>query len=352
MPSFPDDCCHPVGPKDAKIVLVGEAPGEQEQMTGIPFIGNAGQELDRLLNEAGIKRAECYLTNVLLKRPPNNKLDAWCLPKKELPSDYSYQPLSTGQYLHPDLTYNVQRLRDEIAAVQPNIVVALGGTAAWALFGTAKISSIRGAVAELQLVPGIKGLATYHPSYLFKVWQYRPIVLADLFKAARERHFSDIRRPARRVFIEPTLGELETWRSLLVGCDILSTDIETTRRTITCIGFSPTVDTSYVVPFYDGRKPDGNYWPSHEHEKVAWEAVRDILASPAKKLFQNGLYDLQYLTGMGFQVRNCADDTMILHHALYPEMPKDLGFLGSIYTNESSWKLMRKRSDAATKKDE
>jgi DNA polymerase I-like protein with 3'-5' exonuclease and polymerase domains len=70
-----------------------------------------------------------------------------------------------------------------------------------------------------------------------------------------------------------------------------------------------------------------------------------LLESPVTKVFQNGLYDLQYIYQMGIRPRNCTEDTMLMHHALYPEMKKGLEFLGSVYTNEASWKLMRKHTN-------
>ena len=86
----------------------------------------------------------------------------------------------------------------------------------------------------------------------------------------------------------------------------------------------------------------------------AWRLVKEILALPMPKLAQNGLYDLQYLwRPHGIAVKNYAEDTMLLHHALYIELKKDLGYLGSIYTDEAAWKLMRHRAkDMVEKKDE
>ena len=63
-----------VGPHDAKIFLVGEAPGKEEDQLGQPFVGNAGRILNWLLSQAGIARAECLVGNVARSRPPNNKI--------------------------------------------------------------------------------------------------------------------------------------------------------------------------------------------------------------------------------------------------------------------------------------
>jgi DNA polymerase I-like protein with 3'-5' exonuclease and polymerase domains len=79
--------------------------------------------------------------------------------------------------------------------------------------------------------------------------------------------------------------------------------------------------------------------------------VQALLESEIPKVFQNGMFDINYLTRAGIYVRNCAHDTMLLHHVLYPELPKGLGFLGSIYSNESAWKLLRKHGEEL-KRDE
>ena len=85
-----------------------------------------------------------------------------------------------------------------------------------------------------------------------------------------------------------------------------------------------------------------------------WLQVWRLLGSNIPKIFQNGMYDLQYLMRMGLRVRACDEDTMLMHHAICPEMNKGLGFLGSIYTNEPAWKLMRKHKgdEVGVKADE
>ena len=97
-----------------------------------------------------------------------------------------------------------------------------------------------------------------------------------------------------------------------------------------------------------------NYWDTAEEEIAAWKIVTRWINFPMPKLAQNGLYDLQYLWRVhGIPVRNFLEDTMLLHHSIYIELKKDLGFMGSVYTDEASWKLMRQRSsDVVEKKDE
>jgi len=342
---------HSSGSKTAKIALVGEAPGETEESTGFPFMGSAGQELTRMLTEAGIARSDCYLTNVLSIRPPNNKLHEFCASRDDVGREYSLPPLSNGKYLRPEFLPELDRLREELLEVNPTVVVALGGTASWALLQQSGITAIRGVVAPGVLVPH-KILPTFHPSAVLRNWSFRTIVIVDLIKAARESTFLGIKRPERRVYYDPTVSDLAEIKEILLAAPILGTDIETKRKQISCIGFAPSISESYVIPFIDLRKPNGSYWSTAQEEYEAFDMVDSILSSDVPKLFQNGLYDMQYLLRMGFRLRNVKHDTMLLHHAKYPEMQKSLGFMGSVYTNEASWKTMRPRGEDALKRDD
>ena len=145
---------HSSGPKDAKIAIVGEAWGEQEALIGKPFQGYSGQELTRMLQEAGLSRRDCFLTNVLALRPPNNDLAALCCNKTSCGEGYALPHLGKiGQYLKPEYLPELDRLRDELTSVAPNLIIALGSTACWALLSTNGIGALRGTVATSTLVP-------------------------------------------------------------------------------------------------------------------------------------------------------------------------------------------------------
>ncbi len=373
--------CKPSGPLDAKIMLIGEAPGGEEERLGIPFVGESGKELTKLLKEAGIDREECYLTNVFMDRPKGNKFHyEWCRGKKEVseeyllirddlknfhplfdwPTKYTWSSVAQGKYVMPVHLGELQRLREEIIRVKPNLVVALGGTPLWALLGTSGITKLRGAVAESTLVPGQKVLPAFHPAYIQRAWDDRLTLVADLIKAKNQMLFPEIRRPERIIWIHPTHSDMEEfYEKYIKDCPLLSFDTETKKDQITCISFAPTPSLAIVIPFVN-RNPDPkkgedyNYWKNPADEVRAWRFVQKVLDSPMPKLAQNGLYDLQYLwTTHGISVRNFAEDTMLLHHSIYIELPKDLGFLGSIYTEEVAWKLMRTRAkDSVEKKDD
>lgn len=336
------------GPRNAKIAIVGEAWGAQEHLTGRPFSGTSGQELTNLLREAGIARSECFLTTLFPVQPISGKIDNLCGKKAEVGGEgYAFPPYSQGKYILPEYLPEVARLKAELAAVRPNLILALGNAACWALLGTGKITTIRGVTT--QSPEGWKILPTFSPGHVLRSWEARPVVLQDLAKAKREMEFPEIRRPERVVLVDPTLAEIADFAGQ--AHPILSVDIETKKGQIDCIGFASNKGFAIVVPFLTDTDPPKSYWRESADEVTAWRLVKTILETKTPKLFQNGLYDLQYILRMGIRPWNCTHDTMLLHHSMFPELRKGLGFLGSIYTDEGSWKLLNKKTDS-TKREE
>ena len=346
------------GPIPSKIVLVGEAPGQTEVIKGVPFVGESGQELHRMMEDAGLDFSDCYRTNVLRERPDGNKIEGFCVHKREaqeiLPG-YSFPALGQGKYLHPRFLPELLRLQEEIMECQPNLIIAFGATAAWALIDNSSISKVRGYVTPSTLVPGVKVLPTFHPAAVLRAWNLRVIVVTDLIKAKREAEFPEIRRPHREIWTAPTIADLHHFQELYLQdkTKILSVDTETKRGQIDCVGFSPSIDKAIVVPFWDLSKDNGSYWDDPADEVRAMRWCVDLLEGPHPLLFQNGLYDIQYFVrSWHCRPTKFEHDTMILSHALQPEIPKDLGFLGSVYTDEASWKLARHRVEKGGKRDE
>lgn len=340
-----------------KIALVGEAWGAEEERERMPFVGPSGRVLDGMLRAAGIDRSQCLLTNVFNLRPtPTNDIANLCGMKKDV--RHRFAPLSSGKYILDKYLAEVDRLREELLDFRPNVIVALGGTATWCLLNYGGISRIRGTTAGSLLgapinVEGLKVLPTYHPAAVIRDWSQRPITILDLRKAAREAAFPEVRRPARTVYIPETIDELrQLYDEHLATAHELAFDIETAKGQITCIGFSPSAGTAIVVPFVDMRKQSGSYWPSAGDERSAWAFVRRVLDLPCRKVGQNGLYDLNFLWARyGIPVRNYSDDTMLLSHALQPELSKGLAFLGSIHTDEPAWKLQRSKNLETIKRE-
>ena len=147
------------GPRDARMVLVGEQPGDDEDRKGKPFVGPAGRLLDKALVAAGITRSDTYLTNAV--------------------KHFRFERAERGRHpkarLHKSPTTTQVRicypwLRAELRAVQPDVVVALGATAAKALYGpTFRITESRGQLLDLQAGSGsVTFLATTHPSAVLR----------------------------------------------------------------------------------------------------------------------------------------------------------------------------------------
>lgn len=140
------------GPQSASIMLVGEQPGDKEDLVGKPFIGPAGLMLDRALEEAGIDRKKVYVTNAVkhFKFVPRGKIRLHLKPNT------------------PEIKACRQWYERELAAIRPGLVVAMGATAAQCVFGKiTPINKNRGRLIELD--DGLKALVTVHPSYLLRL---------------------------------------------------------------------------------------------------------------------------------------------------------------------------------------
>ncbi|WP_315706175.1 MULTISPECIES: UdgX family uracil-DNA binding protein [unclassified Bradyrhizobium] len=140
------------GPAHAPIMLVGEQPGDKEDLAGQPFVGPAGQMLDRALDEAGIDRTKVYVTNAVkhFKFVPRGKIRL-------------HQKPTT-----PEIKACRQWYERELAAIRPALVVALGATAAQSVFGKiTPVNKSRGHVVDLP--DGVKAMVTVHPSYLLRL---------------------------------------------------------------------------------------------------------------------------------------------------------------------------------------
>ncbi|MEH2535736.1 uracil-DNA glycosylase family protein [Bradyrhizobium sp. AZCC 1588] len=140
------------GRQTARIMLVGEQPGDKEDLAGKPFVGPAGQMLDRALEEAGIDRRTVYVTNAVkhFKFVPRGKIRL-------------HQKPNT-----PEIKACRQWYERELAAIKPDLVVAMGATAAQSVFGKiTPINKNRGRAIDLD--DGTRALVTVHPSYLLRL---------------------------------------------------------------------------------------------------------------------------------------------------------------------------------------
>jgi len=158
------------GNPHARLVFVGEAPGADEDEQGRPFVGRAGQLLDKIIAAMGLKRSDVFICNVLKCRPPDNRD-----PKPE------------------EIISCMPFLKAQLAAIRPEIIVALGAHAAHTLLNTEKpIGQLRGKFHDFYFdenAEPVKLMPTYHPAYLLRnysdenrrrVWEDMKVVVAEL----------------------------------------------------------------------------------------------------------------------------------------------------------------------------
>src|SRR5690606_35440706 len=219
----------PSGPCPASIMIVGEAPGEKEERIGLPFLGYSGQELRAMLRQAGINDTKVRFTNVFMTRPRNNKIEECCGKRGDVSKTYALPPLAQGNYILEEHLHELDRLRQEIVACNPDLIIALGNTACWALLRRTGIGKLRGSVFPNELVPsGPPVLPTYHPAAILRQWSLRVIAIADLMKA--ERFVREGFSPRKRqLILDPTIDEVEQWTESFFAAPppLLSLDVET-----------------------------------------------------------------------------------------------------------------------------
>ncbi len=149
------------GSHKAKLMFVGEAPGEEEDKQGLPFVGRAGQLLTKIIEAMGLKREDVYIANILKCRPPNNRAP--------LPAEISA------------CRDNVKR---QVEMIAPRVICTLGKFASQTLLDTqVPISALRGNFREYH---GIKVMPTFHPAYLLRNPDDKKLVWGDMKKVIKE----------------------------------------------------------------------------------------------------------------------------------------------------------------------
>ena len=149
------------GSPAARLMFVGEGPGADEDAQGLPFVGKAGQLLNNMISAMGLRREEVYIANVVKCRPPGNRV-----PEPE-----------EGATCSPFLFR-------QIDVIRPEVLVALGATAAtWLLGARQPLAGLRGRVHSVR---GTKLIVTYHPAYLLRDPRQKKEAWADLQIAMRE----------------------------------------------------------------------------------------------------------------------------------------------------------------------
>lgn len=317
-----------LGPIGAKLFILGEAPSYAESAAGKNFVGSSGRELNYLCKDAGINRDDCWISNVCKYEVPPN------IGKKKIPF------ITRAKQVGIDIDAQLYELQQEINAIKPNCILALGGTALWALSGKTKISNFRGSIMRGM---GVKFVSTYHPAHLlhqasggeFKGYWNRQVMIFDFKRAKLQSTFPEINLPQRILEICKGSWHLAEFRDKYKNHNKMSVDIEALRTCVPgCIALAFNKNHGMTVPLWNH---DGiSTIPDADMIQI-WIMLAEMLYEK-DIIGQNFNYDRDKIRRLGFIIQRLISDTMLKAHAINPELPKGLAFNTSIYTEEPFYK--------------
>lgn len=301
----------------ADFVFVGEAPGASEDARGKPFIGDAGRVLDELLTVNGLSRADVYVTNAVKCRPPSNRTPR----PAEIAACRSY-------------------LMEELAEVNPKVVVTLGNTPLTALTGKKGISNERGKVNMVAGLPPI--VPTFHPAAaLYRDSRATKSQIGGDIRVAKAvahgpvgDHSAEIIMPAE--YLSGPSGKARD----LFDAPLVTVDLEWTAGAKNKIVWPWSgLGEAYTISLTG--KVAGRYLTRTFGLPLLPEDHADIqhILSTARIVFHNGPADMQWVLALGFRKANWAADTMILAHLLDETQPLNLEAVSSRYGGvPAGWK--------------
>ena len=315
-------CLLGTGPKKARIMVVGEAPGAREDESHQAFVGPAGRLLRESLEAVGIKPEDCYITNAAKCRPPENRTPEWS-EIKTCRDAYFWQ---------------------EFERVDPDFLLLLGNSALRAVTGKARITANRGSTFDVR---DKVALATFHPAYVLRSPYHGGAYRADIQKLANlvgGKRSDDVSKT--RVKVIRTRAQLKWLRQQLLSHDVVSLDLETNfhKRVqeykewspggrIVCIGFSWEEGMGAVLPLHHPESPWRDPDAALRVLKAALERV-DI-----KLIGHNFQFDARWLAAKGRIFIHQTFCTMLGHHMLDENTLKGLEPLSQIELGVEPYKI-------------
>lgn len=337
------------GPAPAQVMFVGDCFGNEDERFGEPFMGESGKELNRMMHEAGLLRSAAFCTNVVNAKPPHGDLEKW-VPTKKKDRATNLVPLF-DKMVDPIVKKGYQKLIKEIALVKPNLIVACGNLALWALTGAVSSHKWRGSLLPMRAPEDMfdcalalpKVLSILPPSAILVQWDQRAITLSDLKRVKREMTTPELVKPEWNYRIRPSYDTVMDILTMLEakmdeGPFHLSLDLETRAGHMACIGLAWTNLDAISIPLMAVNTLDG-YWALEEETAIVYRLYR-LLTNPRCLVNgQNLLYDFQYIYRHWHFVPHGVQDTMISHHTAFAGLPKSLDYLASMYcAYYSYWK--------------
>lgn len=298
------------GPLDAKICFVIDAPHRGDESAGSLMSDYAGDLFWRHMRFGGINRAKCRIEPISKAIPPDGKF----------------------YYLHEDKQEHYKHdCLKRLQECNANVFVPVGQTALDLLTGETQIQKWH--MSIMKGFNGKKAIPVLSPSHVMRMYKDHFFLRLSAFRISEEAQFADFRLPKRELIINSQADEVFSFLKECQQSEWLSVDIETFEGQITCVGFAPSAMRSMSVITQ----------PEHWDEKTQfqiWLEIQKTLLSSAKKIFQNGIYDLTYFAKYGIRVKNfvCGHDTMIAQRLLNPELSQSLATIAKIYTKEPYWK--------------
>ena len=290
--------------------------------------------MTRMIQEAGLLRSDCRITNVCKYKPPANKISFWFKTKTSGLEEFY------GRYPTPEVMEGILELEAEIDALKPDLIIAFGAVPLWALTGMEGIGKWRGSCLETRELNGrtYPLLPTYHPAAVLRMWEWRFIAVQDLRRAKKIAE-GEIQKPEWNFKIRPTFAETcFTLDNRIKEADLnsdpihIACDIETIRRSfIDCIGIAWNKLDALCIPFIDMSTEVRHYWTEEEEAYIIRRLSYLLTHKNVRVSGQNWFYDAQYFAKfLGIEV-NLWRDTMTTHHVLFAGLPKSLDFQSSLY---------------------
>lgn len=316
------------GPSQADIVIVGEAPGEEEELQGRPFVGPSGKLLTTMLREAGVNPANVYVTNVCKYRPPSNKIEAWLTDKKKVGAANEWEQ-KDGRYYNDAIAEGLSELAGDIRSREPRLVLGLGNTALWALTGQWGVMDWRGSEMHCLGDDGerIPFVPTLHPASILRSWPTRAFAAHDLKARVARRLRDGFDTPQWDFCWSPSLSEALAFIKGLHG-DV-AVDVETSRGQIVCVGLAPSARRAMCIPFIS--EGYGSYWSSVDMAVIVAALEQKLMGGDVNVVGQNFNYDASYFDANFNFVPRVGFDTLIAQSVLFPGTPRGLGFLSSMH---------------------
>lgn len=289
-----------IGSEPSKLMLVGEAPGKNEDYEGRPFIGRSGQQLKEMLQDAGIENPddEVFITNAVRCRPKENR-------------DPTLAEIKACSGF----------LKAEIREVKPNLVLTLGNIPLRAFYGQTGITSLRG-IEMWSTDYNVKFLPTVHPASILhgniqsEVWIERDIRKA--VRCSETREFTPFEEP--EIYVVKDLADVDQLINLLLEQEEFAFDLETSGLNmfeegahILCVSFSWDKKKAGVIPLDHPENP----WNEEQWLYIVGR-LEELFLSPVKKIGQNVKFDVKWLEAiLKFKVSNVTFDTMLAHYSFF-----------------------------------